>query len=289
MVVIFSVFTVPAKMNALATGDAPSPSAATNYINPHFTGRDCDQCHEKVPEPGGDSYLKYGGELSQVCSCHNYTSKNYIHPVDIEPSDEKRANMPASFPLSNGKLSCSTCHDMYLQCKSVPKNSIEDRKFIRGGPYSKRTDMCFKCHDDKKYRKLDPHNQLDARGSIIEEKCLYCHKKRPDESADSFEDVKLVGDLMILCQRCHGELGNHPGNAPHFVKPSTQLMRRIKAIEKVYEIILPRDYEGRLTCITCHNPHERGVIPKERDGAKGASEIYRHRLPKKLCKSCHGF
>jgi hypothetical protein len=61
----------------------------------------------------------------------------------------------------------------------------------------------------------------------------------------------------------------------------------MRKLESQYGVILPVDENGKLTCITCHNPHEAGAIPKTLAGAKGAGEKLRHRLPKVLCAECH--
>lgn len=266
-------------------------------INPHFSGEHCDFCHEKRPEKGGETYLKYEGDFIKMCDCHKYTAGTYIHPVFIEPSNEKKSKIPEDFPLKDGKITCSTCHEFYDQCQENrelrrlsrinKKHYRMDRMFLRGAPFRKRTDICFKCHDESKYKMMDPHNQLDANGEIVVEKCLYCHKEKPDADLATYADVELIGDLKVLCQRCHGFLSKHPANVNHFRQPSEKMFTRMKIIEGEYGIVLPLDYEGKLTCITCHNPHERGVIPSEREGAKGSSEKYRHRLPGILCQSCH--
>jgi hypothetical protein len=269
-------------------------------INPHFTGKYCDFCHAKKPEIDGEKYLKYGGDLIQLCSCHKYTAGTYIHPVFIKPSAEKIEKIPGDYPLVEGKLSCITCHDMYKQCQENPDlqyllNSKKQRKhkidimFLRGDNLQKRTDICFKCHNESKYKMLDPHNQMDAKGKIIIDKCLYCHKQTPDVDTESFKDVGLIGDLKVLCRRCHGDFSRHPAGVDHFVVPSPKLYARMKIIEGEFGIVLPLDHEGKLTCATCHNPHERGVIPEAKSGSMGAGEQYRHRLPQKLCQSCHGY
>ena len=267
-------------------------------INPHFAGAYCELCHEKTPFKGGDTYLKYKGDFVQLCNCHNYTKGTYIHPVFIKPSEEKRARIPDDFPLDDGMITCTTCHDMYLQCQHNDdlrryitsrkrKRNIIEIMFLRGGYLKKRTDICFKCHDEQKYKMLDPHNQLDANGDIIVEKCLYCHKVKPDTKTMFFGDVELIGDLKILCQRCHGEYERHPGSVNHYLQPSPKLYTRMKIMEGEFGIVLPLDYEGKLTCVTCHNPHERGVIPEEYSGSGGAGVKYRHRLPERLCQACH--
>ncbi|MBI5057526.1 MAG: hypothetical protein HZB61_13010 [Nitrospirae bacterium] len=269
----------------------------TFKTNLHFTGKYCDECHEKIPGKDKAAHLKFGGDFTQLCRCHGYTPATYIHPVEIEPSKEKKARIPKDFPLKNGKITCTTCHDIYKQCQENPEfvqTGEWERRYYRlqmlflRGDVKKRTDICFKCHEEQKYQKLNPHMQRDEKGKIIPEICLYCHVEKPDEKTADYKDVKLIGDLKMICQRCHGDMIRHPGGIDHYRVPSTKMYIRMQMLEDKFETVLPLDEEGKLTCITCHNPHEKGVIPKGRRGAKGASENYRHRLPKILCQACHG-
>ena len=156
-------------------------------------------------------------------------------------------------------------------------------------PYVPQKNVCSRCHKKNGYRIFDPHVQLNPSGSVMKEKCLYCHKSKPDVNMASFEDVELIDDLKFICQRCHGSFTKHPAGISHFVQPSKIIFRRMIDMQIAYNIILPLDYEGKLTCITCHNPHEKGVIPDYRASAKGAGNKYRHRLANILCQSCHGF
>ena len=268
-----------------------SAAAVPETTDIHYTGQHCTECHEKTPKEGGNAFLKYNGDFIQLCRCHGYTPGTYIHPVDIVPSAEKRAKIPADFPLKNGIVTCTTCHDIYLQCQKKPQYKLLNKRFLRGAPYVSRTTLCFKCHDEKKYTMLDPHNQLTESGAIVIEKCLYCHVEKPDEKNATFQQVKLIGKLEVLCFRCHFKQSRfHPINANHLRIPSAEILYMMKESEKKYGIILPLDYEGKVTCPTCHNPHERGVIPGEKAGAQGASEKYRLRLAGKglqICVACH--
>jgi len=264
----------------------PITEVITEATDLHYTGKYCTECHEKTPKKGGDKFLKFGGDFTQLCRCHGYTPGNYIHPVDIEPSEEKKAKIPDDLPLQNGKVACITCHDIYMQCQDTPRLKQLNKRFLRGAPYAHRTDICFRCHDEKKYKMLDPHNQLNANGDIVIEKCLYCHVETPDVKRATFKEVKLVGNLEALCQRCHGER-DHPAGKNHLRKPSDDTLAIMKQGEKQFGIVLPLDHNGRVSCPTCHNPHEKGVIPPEREGAKGAGEKFRHRLPGKICLACH--
>ena len=128
---------------------------------------------------------------------------------------------------------------------------------------------------------------INENGEVLTESCLYCHAETPDVQKESFKDIKLIGKLAVICQRCHVIAGNHSGNFNHLVKPSAKGLAKMKHMEAKFGIILPLDEDGKMTCITCHNPHQRGVIPAERAGAKGADSKFKHRLPGKLCIECH--
>jgi len=134
---------------------------------------------------------------------------------------------------------------------------------------------------------FNPHKQLDARGKIEPGKCLYCHVSKPDEERSAKKEAKLIGELTLICQKCHAITGNHSGNNNHLVKPSAKLLARMQQMENRFSIILPLDDEGKLTCATCHNPHQKGVIQEDKPSAKGAGSKFRHRLPNKLCMECH--
>ncbi len=261
----------------------PSGGIVTETTNIHYTGKYCNKCHKKTPVKDGESFLKFGGDFKQLCKCHAITSGSYIHPVDIIPTTEKMSRIPADFPLQNERITCLTCHDLSMQCR---KSTLRETS-LRGVPYPKRTDFCFKCHKKENYKKLDPHDQIDKNGAIIKETCLYCHREKPDEEHNTYKELKFIGDLVVLCQRCHGIAGNHSGNFNHMVKPSARGLKKMEAMKVKFGLILPLDEEGKMTCITCHNPHEKGVIPEDKASAKGANSKFRHRLPGTICIECH--
>jgi len=282
-IVIACVSIEHAKQENTSLSDFAARGTVKKQDEYHYTGKYCTDCHKQAPQRGGSKYLRHNGDYNLLCKCHVTTPGSYIHPTDVFPSDNKKTRIPADFPLEEGKITCLSCHDIYRQCQ----RRMVDKFSLRGAPYLRRTDFCFKCHDEKNYGKLDPHTQLEENGHIKVKVCLYCHTEKPDEIRSGFEDVKFYGDLTMLCQRCHMIRGNHSGDFDHMVKPSPQILANMKLMEEKFGIILPLDADGKLTCVTCHNPHQKGVIPPERAAAKGADSKFRHRLPDRLCIECH--
>ena len=281
-----SIIAVALLLSCVVDGNRPelsTPERVGDNEEYHYTGKFCTDCHVSIPKEGGDKYLKYKGDFNILCKCHLKQPDNYVHPVNIVPSQEKQAKIPTNLPLQDGKVTCLTCHDIYWQCQKrrVDKNSL------RGTPISRRSDFCFECHAESEYVMLNPHTQFNPWGKIIVDKCLFCHTEKPDEKIDRYDNVQFVGDLEMICQRCHVIRGNHAGNVNHLVKPSVKALARMQAMEKEFDIILPLDKNGRLTCITCHNPRDKGVIQAKSPAAKGAGSKYRHRLPGRLCVECH--
>jgi hypothetical protein len=265
-------------------GREPAGGRLPADISPHFDSRHCLQCHRRPPGKRGDGlYLRSGGAPEAVCRCHYSGRVLCPHPSGIRVRESKDIHVPSDLPLKDGKISCATCHDIYQQCR---QQEFKD-SFLRGKPHAKRSHICFKCHKRQNYERLNPHIQLDAKGSIRSATCLYCHVQVPLEKKQGSERTALIGGVDLLCRRCHMIRGNHSGNFNHRVKPSPRLLKRMRAMEKQFAIKMPLDEKGALTCVTCHNPHDKGVLSDENPASKGAGSKYRHRLPHRMCIECH--
>lgn len=119
------------------------------------------------------------------------------------------------------------------------------------------------------------------------QKCLYCHTDVPDATHATYREVKLIGRYGELCKGCHYSTAKQAFHARHLRKPVRAVAERMQQVQAQFNIVLPLDQNGSVTCVTCHNPHQKGLIPDQRAGAKGAGMSHRHRLPGNLCIKCH--
>jgi hypothetical protein len=148
---------------------------------------------------------------------------------------------------------------------------------------------------------INPHEQINDEGEILWGKCLICHRNVPDIKKErSIKDVKLRFDKEIkdICYRCHTVI-KHPGAegataallgrpAPlHLIEPPPNIYMNMRLAQKDVSTIMPLDPNtGKITCPTCHNPHERGVLVGKADW--GADSVRRLRTEGlDICQFCH--
>jgi hypothetical protein len=73
--------------------------------------------------------------------------------------------------------------------------------------------------------------------------------------------------------------------------PFKQLLEYVRAANRVPRSI-PLDENGRITCYSCHNPHEKGLLPNRNPRSVGAEsrKAANHRLRAgegTACRVCH--
>lgn len=148
---------------------------------------------------------------------------------------------------------------------------------------------------------INPHEQINDEGEILWDRCIICHRNVPDISREkSVKDVKLrfEDDSKELCYRCH-PVRKHPEAqgasvmmsgiaAPdHMVAPSKTVRLNMRLIMKEIPTILPLDQKsGKVTCYTCHNPHERGVLVGKANWGADSSLRLRTEVAD-ICQFCH--
>jgi len=293
----------------------PDPELA-GKPNPHWTGKSCLECHEKKPEKGKPATYKFGGDFNKLCkSCHDtalFRLEEHIVGIKLQ-EDPYIKQPPQDFLLPEGKISCVTCHDLRLQ--EYPNPSIKEKNpmFLRRAPYKdmltfewaksemdiryrqSRYGLCLYCHKMGPLLQWSPHkNQITSRGEINKQMCLFCHFEVPDRDAIEVRDWKLRGKLQDHCKGCHmGKTRYHPIRVTHYGNTlPDKIKNQIKFSQKRLKIIIPLDTDAqgvlRVTCPSCHNPHQRGVL-KNIATRRGADANKKLRVDGfGMCLACHG-
>lgn len=193
------------------------------------------------------------------------------HVVDVAVPEFM--NVPDAFPLNeHDRIDCETCHGV-KEIVNIPLDEVDKTSadFFRQGPYPRLTDFCFRCHDNKKHQRANIHQQLDDRAELKKEQCEYCHLEAPDpENADDRETLEYRLPLQKLCLGCHLKTP-HLNAMNHQVEVDDEMLKRIRQAEKKHQIILPLD-DRRVICVTCHSPHEKGVIDSDKAAGKQVAD-----------------
>ncbi len=260
-------------------GPAPyqKPGNATSMNLPVTSQQSAENTTKTQPSPSGTTR---NPSTSACLGCHESYRSNH-HPYDIVPDHPSRI----PFPLYGGMITCLTCHNEDVNASD---------HMLRARSHEEGPDICFRCHSPKQYADIDPHIMLENDGAVVKVNgspvCLVCHSVKPNPEVDRTKDVKFKADVAFLCWRCHGIMANTMFFGAHFLTvPSGSMQNYIRKRERDLSVTIPLVPRQRITCSTCHNPHQRGVIVYP-PSAKGADSKDRLRLPKQtLCLACHEF
>lgn len=162
----------------------------------------------------------------------------------------------------------------------------------------------YDAEEARKSPYINPHQQINDEGTILWESCLVCHTNLPDIKTEQNireVDLRFSDDLDMLCERCHYDVDKHPaakgvsavlmereGAEPeHLVVPSREYRMNMRLSMKEVDTSLPLDPETqKIICVTCHNPHEKGLVRGRSD--TGADSFMRLRTPGvDICQFCH--
>ncbi len=250
--------------------------------NPHGNRMFCFTCHPGRIKEGGEVALAGDGDNIRLCNdCHLRPGVPVSpHVVDVGSSEGTWRMDYLGYPLGEGKLTCSTCHDEVSHRKPDPANP----KFLRGGPYEDAEAFCYRCHLEDRERRGNPHNQIDPFGRIRAESCRFCHKNDPDAGKRSPANLEMATDETVLCASCHSARP-HP-DVDHIVVLPPAMAKRKDDYEAAHKVIIPVGENGMIKCSTCHNPHAKGVLKGE--AGVGAGSKWRVPDFREVCAPCHG-
>ncbi|HKQ47204.1 MAG TPA: hypothetical protein VJZ71_03935 [Phycisphaerae bacterium] len=275
------------------TAEAPSPAVsalalASGTINPHWSASRCNECH--VVEAGAVGVLR--GATDQIClSCHDgKKALAEAHPI-ARLASTAHTSPPKDWPLVEGRLGCLTCHDIERHCTPAPRRPAINAAMLRVHDPEDPMRLCVQCHKASDAWRISPHKNLDAAGQVIASSCSFCHVQTPATSPDG----RRTGDAMLhaegssLCMTCHAR---HWDVSPlgHVDRIASDLTRRIMAARQTAQALPLAD--GRVTCYSCHNPHEPGLFPPDSPlGAVSTAPTDAHAALRiasaDLCLHCH--
>jgi hypothetical protein len=143
---------------------------------------------------------------------------------------------------------------------------------------------------------------------------LWCHNGVPSVESRLKDggSYDLRSESFVVCSNCHSMGSNHPNQGVHVLKspsvemkfymaasellpgtrmPSDDLLEYVRSSKRSVQSI-PFDENGRITCYSCHNPHEKGVFPNWNArslGAEGNQAVNRRlrNRKKNICRACH--
>lgn len=271
--------------------------------------RKCTACHKQ------DGVA--GEKLTGVAS----------HPVGV---DLERAGGETSLPLfaadgkrdAKGKMSCATCHDAHQwEPRDAASRRGADAKAEGHGsdsflrlPASPRPELCGDCHRDKRWVNGTVHDlrvsapdTTNVNGETPEQSgaCGQCHTPH-----NAVAKAKLwarqpgAGEepMERLCRSCHakGQIAEakQPVKARHpkevTVIATTRYARAgARSDFPVFDAEGKRSDMGKITCPTCHNPHQwKAGEQKEGPGkmveGDAVSSFLRNPSEHAMCADCHG-
>lgn len=237
--------------------DYYDPLRDSPTLNPHRKRTLCFICHadgKPGPLPGPAAVA--------VCQrCHDSGKiVGMSHPMTKVPAGSA---VPQGWPLSDGAMTCLTCHVAGHPPGSIAGRADEPvgaRFMLRGADGGPRTAVCFRCHVKSQWAGRNPHQEIARKQTG----CTLCHAADPkDGDTESF-----VAGVNILCLACHDDI-DHPAGVRHTVT--------LKAGMEVPGL-LPLGTGRRITCATCHDPHLESAAGHRLRGSKG---------PSAFCLYCH--
>lgn len=193
----------------------------------------------------------------------------FHHIVGVKPS--KAIKVPEKFKLGEqGELICATCHGL----KDIDKTPVEkvdktSADFLVGGSYRQLTGFCYRCHDEKKTQRDNIHVMLDEQGEIKKKNCTFCHEEVPDRDKElKLTELKLRLPMQQICLGCHLK-DPHFNAVEHQVEPAQkEMLERIEKHSKELGILIPLSEKQEVLCVSCHTPHQYGVIDPEKPAGK---------------------
>ncbi len=213
-------------------------------INPHNAGAESDKCRTcHVGRPGAadqSGTVKMQENLGKICDFCHNVLAK-AHPGNVDAMKSLPQGLPRG---KGGEVICGTCHD--------PHGTPSTIHFLRS--------VYVEALERGRY--ANPHGKSDYVS------CQGCHIDVRLKKEEMRTNLRYAGDDMRICHSCHGAMDAcHPVliTLPDSMKPGKDL---------------PLTPDGKIKCLTCHDPmaEETGVAIRRK--AKGEAV-------NALCFRCH--
>ncbi len=208
---------VAAHARAEQEGEQSASMESLRSAPPDAVDRTCLQCHDRRSRAHWSGSIHQRRGLS-CTSCHSVHDPKSVRaaldaPTEREtcyrchPSVRAQSMRTSHHPIREGKLECSSCHDVHDATRPhlLKADSVNE--------------LCDRCHTDMRGPFLWEH-------APVGENCLLCHTPH-----GSVHDRLLVARPPFLCQRCHLE-PDHPSTLSGFqstirgARPSNRMIGR---------------------------------------------------------------
>lgn len=279
-------FTITAALCIILTGFVSPSRGAQKVVDPHWTGKHCNECHVAGKSPE----LRFSGDVVQLCNrCHRNDPPvcTKVHTRNSMLPDTMEKNIPADWPFVDSKITCLTCHAVRLQMHANAKAKKGNKNFLRSNKPIDIPSFCFNCHQKERFQKINPHRESGSQDTAGRAVCFRCHTEGLASGFDVGFEASLKTKSPALCIGCHGNLTK--AHIVHEKLGRDKLSANKAALHKLEQkgIELPLA-DGRMHCSTCHNQHPKGIIGRK-EAATGAGEKYFLRIPgtNDLCVVCH--
>ncbi len=278
--------------------------------------------------------INEGNPASQLClTCHGedttYKTKRigeYSHPINVALNSDQK--LPENIVLFSedgvknpqGKVQCFSCHDIHQwDPNSLINKGGKDvegdasNSFLRMSNFSSA--LCVQCHTDKKQVITSDHNltvtapdekNIQGFNAIVSGPCGVCHIPH-NAVAKRLWAKELSGrtDFVTqLCTTCHNKKGAAKdkllGDNDHAVDIELNTFNAFRIYDITTTLPLFNNEgnkvpDGKLVCITCHDPHvwnpdvtEFTYSYQNLEGDARNSFLRKSNFPSSdLCKTCH--
>lgn len=293
----------------------------------------CGACHSPHFAAGKRLFARkmgQGNPAAQMClTCHSEDSAYKIkgigafsHPININPSPT--TTIPQELPLfsaegakvSNGYVQCFTCHDIHrwdpLDLANKGGKDVEgdsSNSFLRISN-SSGSSLCIGCHADKKQLVYSDHNleitasdekNIQGVNTKASGPCGACHLPHNAASYRIWSKKLAEGGITVqLCIVCHNNKGPAKDKLiGDYYHPLDVTLANFNIVASLplYDDAGNKKPDGKLVCLTCHDPHvwnpnSSSFIKeyqfKNIEGNASNSFLRKSNSPTSdLCESCH--